>query len=76
MVITRDPFPGKTNGRLGKEDAYDDADDVAEERYEEVSDLRVVNYTLCDVVVHLYTPPSPHYGEKYPRPQQHGDNAN
>ena len=76
MVIIRDPFLGKTNGHLGKEDADDDADDVGDERYEEVSGLRVVNYTLCDVVVQLYTPPSPHYSEKYPRPQQHSENAN
>jgi hypothetical protein len=27
------------------------------------------------VVVHLYTPPSPNYGEGYPRPHQHDQDA-
>lgn len=73
MVIIHDPSLGITNNRDGEEGADGDADDVAEERCEEVSGHRVVLYSLCEVVVHLYTPPSPKYGKQYPRPHQHDE---
>ena len=76
MVIIRSPFLGQTDGGLRKEDADDYADNVAEERCEEVSALRVVNYSLCDKVVHLYTLQCPNYGKEYPRPRQHDEDAN
>ena len=75
MVFICGPFLGKTKNRSGKGDADDDADDIAEERYEEANPLGVVFYNLCDVVAHLYPTPSPNYGEEYPRPQQHDEDA-
>jgi len=75
MIVIRGPFLGKTNNRGGKYDADNDADDVAEERYEEVSQLGMVFYKICDLVVHMYATPSPNYGEEYPRPQQHNKGA-
>jgi hypothetical protein len=75
VVIIRDPFPRKTNNRDGKEAADDHADDVAKECYEETSALGVVSYSFCDVIGHLYTPPSPNCGEEYPRPHQHDEDA-
>ena len=69
MVIICGPFLGKTDHCSGKDDADDDAKDVAKERDEEVSPLWIAFYNLCDVLIHFYATPSPNYGEEYPRPQ-------
>ena len=76
MVIIRGPFLGKTNHRSGKDDADEEAHDVAEEGYEEASPLWMISYNIYDVFTHLYTTPSPNCGKEYPRPQQHGKDAN
>lgn len=73
MVIMGGPFLGETNNCGGKDDADDDTDDVAEERYEEANPLGVVFYNLCGVIAHLYATPS--CGEEYPRPQQQDQDA-
>ena len=57
--------------RGGKEDADDNADDVAEVCYEETSSLGEVSYNLGDLVTNLDTAQTPKYGKEYPRPQQH-----
>jgi len=75
MIVIRGPFLGKTKNRGGKDEADNDADDVAEERYEEASQLGVVFCKICDLVIHMYATPSPNYGEEYPRPQQHDEGA-
>ena len=75
MVIIGGPFLGKTNNCSGKDGANDDANNVAKEGYEEASPLRIIFYNHCDIVMNLYTTPSPNCGEEYPRPQQHDEYA-
>ena len=75
MVVICRPLPGRTNHRRRKEDANDDANDIGEERYEEVSPLGVFCYNPCDVVAHLYTALPRNCDEKYPRPQQNDEDA-
>ena len=76
MVSVCGPFLGETNNHGGKYDADDDADDIADEGYEEASGLRVGFYNLGDMAIHLYTIQSPSFGEEYPRPQQHDEDDN
>ena len=75
MVIICGPFLGKTKNRSGKDGADDNADDVAEERYEEANLLWMVFYNHCDMVTHLYTTQSPNRGEEHPWPHQHDEDA-
>ena len=75
MIIICGPSLGKTRNCSGKHDADNDADDVAEKRYQETNPLGVVFYNPCDVVTHLCTTPSPNYGKEYPRPHQHNEDA-
>ena len=64
MVIIRGPFLGQTKNRGGKHDADDEADDAAEECYEETGPLGMPSYKLCDVVIHPYATPFPNCGEE------------
>ena len=73
--MIRDQLLGKTNDRKGKEGADDEGDDAADERDAVGGALRVFLYNLGDTVVHLYTLVGPNDAQKYPRPNQHDEDA-
>ena len=70
-----DQFLGKTNDRKRKEGGDGHGDDAADERDEVGGRVRVFLYNLGDIVIHLYTFLGPNDAKKYPRPNQHDENA-
>jgi hypothetical protein len=73
ILIVHNPFLTKPNNCNRKQDGYNQADNIADKRYEKVGSVRVVCYSLRDAGVHLYSAQLPYDSEEYPGPRKHDE---